>query len=471
MVELLLDYGSTFMWQDQKYICFRNGLQFRKDIRMSVRRYMPVMLIALLFLASGCGTERPSVILIIVDALRADHLGCYGYCRETSPTIDSLATSGVRWTTVQAQAPWTLPGCASILSGLTPKSHGAREDVGNLQKLSPEMPTAATIFSENDYYTVGIANGFWVGPELGFNLGYESFYYADDGNGRAEISVDELITELQQLNSNKPFFAMLHLYDVHSPYDPPLYYTRYWALNNATNRVFWNVEMDLGILHDREHCQDYINLYDGEIRWVDDQLSRLFSWLRLSERAENTIVVLTSDHGEEFLEHGWIEHSTTLYQELLHVPLIISGPGVPENVTCESLTGHIDILPTILKLSQLEIPQHLEGYPLLPLEENPLRAICSSGTTPDHWHPDGLRNRNWASVRRGNMKLIYFSAEDSSVVFDLATDPGELIPLEPDRELLDIAERYWASPPLYSNSSPPTLSDETLRTLKGLGYI
>lgn len=214
-----------------------------------------------------------------------------------------------------------------------------------------------------------------------------------------------------------------------------------------------------------------MDLYDGEIRWIDDELGRLFAWLRDSGRAEETIIIVTSDHGEEFLDHGGIEHSTTLYQELLDIPLIISGTGIPSGITDSTLAGQIDILPTILSLISEPVPDYMDGVSLLPFSGSLDRVLPSSAVTPDHWHPEGRRNRNWVAIRSDNMKLIWYSDEDSSAVFDLTLDPAEQNPLPSDSVLLEEAMYYWATPPLFTPSQRLNLSDETLELLKGLGYF
>ena len=200
-------------------------------------RCIVFILFIVLLLSTGCSEKRPDVILVVIDALRADHLGCYGYERNTSPVLDSLAASGIRWSRVQAQAPWTLPGLGSIVSGLAPRSHGAREDFTSSFPLSPDMPTAASILAKAGFYTIGIFNCFWAGPDLGFDKGFDSFSYHENGSRRAGDSVTELIAELEAGNDG-PTFALLHLYDAHAPYDPPDHYIRYWALNRESRRVY-----------------------------------------------------------------------------------------------------------------------------------------------------------------------------------------------------------------------------------------
>ena len=436
-----------------------------------MNRILSLLLSFLSLALTGCNEQKPDVILVVIDALRADHLGCYGYDRETSPTIDSLAESGVRWTRVQAQAPWTLPASASILSGLTVRSHGVHENLNGRFPLSPDMPTIATILKTAGYFTVGIANCFWIGPEMGFNAGFDKFLYSEQGYRDAEESVNSLITELEGNDGNQPYFAMLHLYDVHAPYDPPPYYWRFWAVNNPTRRPYWNLDQETKTLYDPENRQNYINLYDGEIRFVNDQLDSLCTWLKETERAENTILIITSDHGEEFLDHGWIEHSVTLYQELLNVPLIITGAGIPTGEENTNLVGQIDILPTILSLLSAPIPEHVEGIALLPLSPQPNRVVPSSGTTVDVWDSSGRRNRNWVAVRSENKKLIWFADEDSSICFDLELDPFELNPLPADSFLLEKALDYWATPSVFRPSPALNIDEETTEMLEDLGYF
>lgn len=426
---------------------------------------------ASLALVTGCGGRRPSFVLIVVDALRADHLGCYGYERPTSPALDSLARAGTRWSRAQAQAPWTLPAGASILSGLSVRGHGACQTAAGLYGISSEMPTAATLLSQGGWATVGQVNGYWLGPELGFHRGFELFSSYDNGHNRAALAVDEMIETLESLDAGRPFFAFLHLYDVHSPYHPPAEYGGLWAESPAAGRFHWDADHLAGVVRDPENRQRYLNLYDGEIRWTDSQLARLFAWLRATGRAEETVVIVTADHGEEFLDHGWIEHSVTLYQELLHVPLIASGPGIPSSTVDTTLVGQIDILPTMLELAKLPVPRHLEGRTLLPPGSGAGRVLPSEAPTPNHWKPGEPCDRDWTAVRRGDLKLIWFADADSAVTFDLAEDPGELRPLPPDSALLRSAMEHRASPRAFRPARVEEGDRERREMLRDLGYI
>ncbi len=422
-------------------------------------------------LAAGCGERRPSFLLVVVDALRADHLGCYGYHRDTSPALDSLASAGVIWTGAQAQAPWTLPAGASILSGLTVRAHGVRQAASHLYGMPPEMPTAATLLSAAGYATAGQANGYWLGSDLGFHRGFRRFSAYPNGHGRACLAVDEIIDMIEELDPDRPFFAFLHLYDVHSPYHPPSEYGELWAENPTRGRFHWDADHLAGVVRDPKNRQRYVDLYDGEIRWTDQQLARLFAWLRETGRAETTVVMVTADHGEEFLDHGWIEHSVTLYQEVLHVPLLAAGPGIPRGAVDSTVVGQIDLVPTMLEMASAEIPRHLEGRPLLPVGSGAGRVMPSSGTTPEHRASGSIRDRNRIAVRQGRRKLIWDADADSAVMYDLAADPEEMSPLPPDSGLLREARRHWATPRAFQPVEVEGPEGEEADMLRDLGYI
>ncbi|MFO7950859.1 MAG: sulfatase [Candidatus Fermentibacteraceae bacterium] len=422
-------------------------------------------------LAAGCGESRPSFLLVVVDALRADHLGCYGYHRDTSPALDSLAGAGVMWTRAQAQAPWTLPAGASILSGLSVRSHRVGQTASHLYGMSPEMPTAATLLSAAGYATAGQVNGYWLGPDFGFHRGFGSFSAYPNGHGRARLAVDEIIDMIGELDPDRPFFAFLHLYDPHSPYHPPSEYGGLWAEDPGGGRFHWDVDHLAGVVRDPENRQRYVNLYDGEIRWTDAQLARLFAWLRETGRAETTVVIVTADHGEEFLDHGWVEHSVTLYQEVLHVPLLAAGPGMPRGVVDSTVVGQIDLLPTMLEMASAEIPRHLEGRPMLPTGSGAGRVMPSSGPTPEHSPSGTVRDRNRVAVRQGDRKLIWDADADSAVMYDLAADSGEMSPLPPDSGLLREAMRHWATPRAFEPVEVEGPEGEEADMLRDLGYI
>ena len=183
------------------------------------------MVIFLFTVSCGSGRavpDHPNIILIVIDTLRADHLSCYGYYRETSPAIDSLAEAGTRWENCQSQAPWTPPSTASIMSGLNVRQHGTgrRANSGD-HILHPEMPVLPVLFQEAGYRTCGIFNVMHMNELRGYSEGYDHYSCVDDGNGRAAEVVDEFLQWVESDNDDRPFMAVLHFFDVHKPYDPP----------------------------------------------------------------------------------------------------------------------------------------------------------------------------------------------------------------------------------------------------------
>ena len=404
--------------------------------------------------------ESPNVILIIIDTLNADHLGCYGYHRDTSPVIDSLASSGTMWARMQAQAPWTLPAMVSIYTGLTERTHRVNHQEGLYLGLNPELPTIATILNNYGYNTAGFVNVNFLGPQHGMEKGFQYFKMDTLGHGRAAATVDEFITWLDSLDYSEPFFVVFHLFDPHSPYDPPEDYATAYTRNGTMGITDWQWNEDGSVKSElTDHLRD---LYDGEIRWVDSQLSRFFSAIRRRHLSENTLIVFTADHGEEFLEHGSWGHARNLYQQSLHVPLIISGPGIPVNVVDSTIVGQIDILPTILSYVGETIPAGIEGMDILTGSVTRARDIPSSGV---------LGDSSQVSILNESNKVIWSPVNDYSEMFDIVEDPMESVILDVDSILLSRVLDYWAWPCLWE----PTLNVASVigqkRKLHDLGYI
>jgi arylsulfatase A-like enzyme len=420
------------------------------------------ILITLVMLSVSCGTdsdiEKPSVILIILDAVRADHLSCYGYSRETSPVLDSLAAHGLLFTRCQAQSPWTLPSCASIVSGLSVKSHGVLNRNRLTYRLDPSMGTLATILSDAGFQTAGIVNNPLLSPAIGFSDGMDYYSFYPEGDGKALETVNEALEWLSSFGSS-PFFLMIHIMDPHAPYSPPAPFDMDYSQIGTSGGTEWiRDEEDPEIIlnpSDRDHL---IDMYDGEIRWTDAQLSRLFSGLREMGLADSLLIIVVADHGDEFLEHGGVDHGHTLYQELLHVPLIISGAGLEPAVITEPV-GQFDILPTVLDYLDLENPESIDGISLLS-DLSRDRVLPSSG----------LRGSNLASTLRSNRKVIGDMDTHEYRMYDLLNDPGELESLSVDSSAISDLETYWTTPPLYT---PPEVDSqsEVQNSLQDLGYI
>jgi arylsulfatase A-like enzyme len=329
--------------------------------------------------------RAPDVILVSIDTLRADHLSVNGYARHTSPHLDQLATDGVNFVNARSQAPWTLPSHAALMVGRYPSSCGVRFANNFLRffrggvadKLASSNVTLAEIVHAAGFRTAAFTSIDYLTALFGFDQGFEQMQKADpQASDHAAAVVDKGIAWLAA-DTTRPSFLFLHVYTVHqysspAPYDGMYQDARYRGklkqqpLRPAANLYETLSDGDLYYLTAK---------YDGALRYVDDQLGRLFTWLRDQGRYDHTLLVITSDHGEEFWEHGGTGHGFTLYEEQLRVPLLIKPP-----VGCtihdrrpHVLAGLIDVAPTILDYLDLPPRPTMEGTTLRPTIETGAR--------------------------------------------------------------------------------------------------
>ena len=273
------------------------------------------------------------VILVSIDTLRADHLSCYGYERPTTPAIDRLAEDGVLFSNTRSQAPWTLPSHASLFTSLYPSLHGARAfnnmrflDAGAADRLEPWNLTLAELLQAAGYRTAGIASAAWLSETFGLDQGFD---VSDvDRSHTASLLVDKAIAWLDQ-PSPEPTFLFLHFFDVHDYSSPEPFATRF-ADESYAGPLRDDVNSIGNNLYDNLSSEDLayaVAKYDAALRYVDHELERLFAHLRRTETYDETLVVLTSDHGEEFWEHGAAGHGFGLYDEQLRVQTTRRGEG------------------------------------------------------------------------------------------------------------------------------------------------
>lgn len=303
--------------------------------------------------------ERPDVLLISVDTLRPDHLGAWGYERDTSPFLDTLAASGTRFANAWAPAPWTLPSHATMLSGQSPDHHGAIE--GELT-LPPALPLLQSTFQDAGYTTLGTVTTLFVSDRFGFDRGFSHYhdFGIDDEKKNlsqtpdAEEAVDHVLQTLSTLPPGEPVFSFLHLYDAHYPYAAPgEWEEKFDRKGNKDDIPYRNYQTHLRKQLSAAQMDHQVAQYDEEIAYVDHQLRRLVEAWRASGRS--LTVVLAADHGEEFGERGSWGHAHTLTPEQLHVPWLIDGPGVKAQVV-EERVGLEDLSSTVAGLAGLSHP-------------------------------------------------------------------------------------------------------------------
>lgn len=288
----------------------------------------------------------PNVLLVSIDTLRADHVGCYGYARPTTPALDRFAAEhAVRFAHAFAEAPWTLPSHVTMLTGLHPLTHGVRLPE---QAPSDEVRNLAELLDPT-HYSFAVTDGGWLSEPWGFARGFESFHAQDRD---IDAAVEMALEYVRHRRDKGPWFGFLHTYDVHCPYDPPEPYAGTFRSPEAEpievagrcgNPHFNSIPVTAG------QARFLADRYDEDLRRVDDALAQLFAELTELDLWKDTIVIVTSDHGEEFLEHGQIGHERTLSREVLAIPLLVAVPGCEAGVV-EAPVGLADLVPTVLEL-------------------------------------------------------------------------------------------------------------------------
>jgi len=439
---------------------------------VDLRVLSALFFVTLLF--ASCGeTRRDNVILVIVDTLRSDHLGCYGYHRNTTPCMDSLASAGVRYLSVSAGEPWTLPSMATIFTGLLPLEHNARRRGDSYFGIHPDAVTLTEYMNDAGYMTAAFFNVIFMNADFGFHQGFDHFdCYSTLGSANdrnAEQTVDDALRWIDTQYSGEPLFLSVHFYDPHLTYTPPDSFADLWRDLSYTGEFdsSWGqretvVNVNRGVIGlSPEDLYNLEALYDGEIAYTDHEISRLLSGLRERGITDDCLVILIADHGEEFLDHSKMGHAHSLYQELLHVPLIISGAGFQPGSVCSLGVSQADILPTVLSWAGIESPYSGFGHDLLS-PAFPIRTVPSGMNMEEGYVVTSLRE---------NLKVHLFDHGSVAIMFDLQNDPGEHDPLDfVNAEILESARFYLATPPLFN---PPAVMVENvfLDALKNLGYI
>lgn len=423
--------------------------------------------------APGCNpaSRPPNVILVSIDTLRADHVGSYGYAKETTPSIDTFRRDAAQFDEAIAHAPSTLPSHASMLTSLLPSHHGA--SVANSFALDPGAITLAEILKAEGYDTASFNGGIQLDPIYGLDRGFDVYAAARPSVALAELLVDPIdmfdhtvdaAIDWIGAHRDAPFFLFLHTYELHHPYTPsPEFLALFEAeYDGALPRSIsvdllrrindGKVELEAG---DLAHI---ISTYDAELRSVDAAFGRFIDFLRDEGLYDDAIIVLTSDHGEEFGEHGFVGwHSHTLFDELLRVPLIVKLPGMEHaGASVDSQVRGIDIAPTILDTLEVDVPTSFEGTslrgPLTGSAEVPEYAVSrkdlpvsedfASIRTPEwKWFPghlyhiakDALETKNAAKTHEPVAAALKTKLDE--LRSDRPTPPPNVV--KPDEELLE----------------------------------
>lgn len=425
--------------------------------------------------------KNPNIIFILIDALRARNLDCYGYNGHTSPNIDFLVHDAVIFENAYSTINATDPSLPSILSGKLPKNHGIRNHGKKITKKEiakyKNIKTLPEILRTEGYSTLCIG---WLGRwhKKGFDYYSGSLekikmikknhikikiikknhiyrkipYFLIKLFGRTLTSIDNAICVTNRAidiikrfsNKNNRFFIFIHYWDTHTPYDPPLKYIKKFEIRERTRELtLEEIYADIGNPNWRKYLQycgkgakyaeEIIQRYDASINFVDNEIGRLVDFLKKMEILNDTIIIITSDHGESLTEHGIYFDHHGLYEESIHVPLIIRYPELPQNKKISGLVQHIDILPTILDILDIKVNDNFDGKSLLPLingDQNKIR---------DYIFVEENYTQKKRAIRTEEFKYIYSPSERDAKchycdrihggveeLYDLKKDPNEL---------------------------------------------
>ncbi len=429
----------------------------------------------LFFSPQQAGPGAPNIVIICLDTLRADHLGCYGYHRDTTPHIDRFAAQGVLFEQTLSQAPWTLPAHVSLFSSLYPSRHGVhRHDLA----IRRRDKLFADILSKAGYATAGFVDVFLLSRKYGFQRGFDTFRDEGEDKGAGQM-VDQAIEWLSGRQGKQPFFLFLHLFDPHSAYSAPPPFSGRWSKKypsefrpdtdslfqvRTKKRTFAPIEL-----------AHVVACYDEEIAYADDELGRFFAYLRQAGLYDSSLIVFLSDHGEEFLEHGGVLHGVSLYDELVMVPLIVrlpqgrlAGRRIAEQVQL------IDVAPTLLELAGLRSPRSFQGISLASYMDGSARLSGYSGfSEADHM---GAGHNVKRCLRTNEYKYYYDIRTRQGKLYNLLRDPSERVDLSAEysglaQEMREELFAWMESEGDERRVPSLKLSAAEERQLRSLGYL
>jgi arylsulfatase len=437
---------------------------------------IPRSLACALTIACGCSEpqasiEQPHIFLITVDTLRADHLGAYGYDKDTSPNLDAFADGATLFENAISQAPHTIPSLLQIMT--------SRYDQG--RKLEAGRPTLASLLREAGYQTVAVIDNPILEASResnGLVHGFQRYYrngpikrgdpgpQHDKTNTPADTITAQAKRALRELNTQKPIFMWLHYFDPHDPYMPPFHEdmeSLTWDRESEylgdirSTALFWrHIKPDPEF--DRTDRQTLVDLYDAEIRYWDQSFGDWLAHLKQNGLLESSLFVVTSDHGEGFDDHGTWAHGKSLYDEEIHVPLLVKLPGQTSRERRTDPAQGLDIAPTILGVASVR--------PAVPPMHGRDLRVPSREPAMSFW-------RDWKAVRTARHKLI--QRGEDIMLFDLERDPAETINLASEETEL-VAELVAAQARRVQEIETESdriekLSEEAVQLMKAIGYM
>jgi arylsulfatase A-like enzyme len=452
------------------------------------------LLAVFLILHFSCGgPQRPNILIITVDTLRADYLGTYGDSTARTPNIDALARNATVFERAAAPMPLTRPSHFSLLTAKYPREHGV---VNNAMSLPDEATTITEILQEKGYDTAAFLSVRLLDDSSGAAQGFSTYDTPAEGDERsAEDTISHVLRWLEERENQRPFFLWVHLFDPHIPYAPPHEFRPPEVADSPA--VTWPRLNAIAAENDddipAEVLEEAKQLYRGEIAYTDHWVGKLLNGVDALWQPENTLIVFAADHGECFENGSYFEHSDCLYEPAIRIPLIVRWePAFPQGSRIDSQTSIIDIAPTILRAANIEIPSDFSGralqettndktryvliqHPLYqekltrvrPHRRRNIRSVAGEprGEMLIDKERVGVVGGDWKYLRSGTDERLYRITPDVDERMNLA----EVKP-EARAKMLDQLRRELAQHPLQL-IAPSEINDELLKTLEALGYL
>lgn len=373
-----------------------------------------------------------NVILLTIDTLRKDALSCYGSNKETAPFIDSIQNQCIKFNHAHSSGPYTQAGFPGILTSSYYLDYGYSKD----KKFNPNRVLISEPLHDKGIITAGFHSNAYLSAYFGWNRGWDTFYDSmeDEVTDKvpfieASIMNNKVKAWLSnQKGKEKPFFLWVHYMDVHEPYIPKRDYLGFIDPFININEddmfaLFKNVLLKRDVSN-QETIELLRKLYLAGVRKIDDSVKELFDFLQKANVLNETVVIITSDHGDEFGEHGGLSHDGKMYSELVDVPLIIFDPSLSKGMTCDKLVSTLDVSPTILHLFGLEPVSKFQGHSLLPIEDYPSIEVYGE-SIEKHGEKEKGDEKPIYFYRERNLKIIYHEENDVWEMYDLQSDPKE----------------------------------------------
>lgn len=471
--------------------------------------------------------DFPNIVFIVLDTARAENLPVYGYKRNTTPNLQKLAAEGTVYNNAISPSPWSLPSHASMLTGKLPSNH---ETYAENQYLNSEDPLLTTHLREKGYTTYGISSNSWVSPEFGFGTGFDSFtstwklFETDIGSRtlsdasigeriRTYLNNDALKSVLNVLyrqiyfkkydygalrvnheakktlaTAEEPFFLFLNYMEPHLEYGPPKFTEEFVSGQTDIDQDAWSYIFDLKSKTEQEF-KILQGLYDAELKYVDWRVGKLLNRLKEQDQYDNSLIIVTSDHGENIGEHGLMDHQYCLYNTLLHVPLIVKYPNKLQEEISDRITtpvSTLDLFPTICSVCGINVENAFDGEILPQRTGNENRYVVSEYLSPmpsvedivEQYSDLETSDVSWVdrtirSVQNNHTKYIQYE-DGEKQYFNLEIDPKEeqniieQVSTEKIQKLQKVIDNKTTN---EFSSESRDVSQETQDILSDLGYL